>query len=63
MARAKFNGTCLLCERRILKGSPIGRDFLGTWVHEACADSDAAKLNVASGETFRSRKPSPWKRR
>lgn len=63
MTKAHFSSTCHLCERRIPKGSPIGKDIIGMWVHLGCSEADHAKLAVASGETFRSRKPKTWKRR
>lgn len=63
MRTARFNGNCPLCDRRIYAGSPIAQDSMGDWGHASCATNDLERDRILSGDTFRSRKPSTWRRR
>lgn len=63
---AKFNGQCPLCPGRWAAGERIGKSADGTWAHAACASAEREfrrnQEAVLSGETFRSQKPSDWRR-
>lgn len=63
MTNARYPSTCPVCENLIERGAPIGRAMSNEWAHSACAMEDRQRALIASGETFRSRKPSDWRRR
>jgi hypothetical protein len=68
--RARYPGTCPLCEAPIIPGHPItwgaaldGSDDSEVYQHAWCAVAAENRFKVASGQTFASRAPSNWRRR
>lgn len=58
---AKFPGTCGLCEHKFAKGHRIVESFKG-WVHASCAGLTRSRQQILSGETYRGRQQSTWRR-
>lgn len=63
--RARQNSRCSLCDMEINRGDLITRWQEGTvgWAHLVCAELRRSKAMIEAGETFRSHKPSTWRRR
>jgi hypothetical protein len=63
---ARFPGTCAVCDRGYAEGTRIRKTPDGKWGHAACAAPRSAfarnKAMIEAGETFRSQKPSNWRR-
>lgn len=58
---AKFPGTCR-CGEKFKPGDEIAQGSDGKWGHPGCAEFGRNRQAVMSGETFRSRAPSGWRR-
>ena len=63
--KARYAGKCGACGDRWSVGDPIQK-LATVWVHGQCAEDIAeferSRRSVLSGETYRGRKPSAWRR-